>query len=78
MPSIDYQGRYFAIGKSTESTACIRFPVKASTPQAAKNFADRTVLELLPGWERGYVTIKKGKKLTSHYLVRPNAKPQAK
>ncbi len=73
MPSIDYSGRFhaYAVSTSKGSRGAVGFPIKASSLHAARNFANREILKLLPGWTYGTVTIRKdGKQVASHVMRR--------
>ncbi len=72
MPSIDYGGKFFVVARSTakRSRAAIRFPIKASRLSTARRFADRQVLDLLPGWTCGPVRLMRGQKCVDAWVLR--------
>ena len=73
MPTVDHSGRFHARGVCTDkdSRGALGFPIKASTLKAARNFASREILEMLPGWNRGTgVMFKDGKRVESYRLIR--------
>ena len=73
MPSIDYTGRFYARGVCTDKGArgALGFPVKAARASTARRFADKEILDMLPGWERGTVVLlKDGKRVDSWILIR--------
>ena len=76
MPAIDHTGQYHvrAVATAKGSTAAIGFPIKASRVSTARRFADKMILELLPGWTRGRVTlVKDGQRVLAWVLSRSAA-----
>ena len=71
MSAIDYSGRFHARGVCTDkgSSGALGFPIKASTLQAARDFANQTILDLLPGWGCGSVRILEDGKFVESYLL---------
>ena len=72
MPAIDYTGLFHARAVSTAkgTTGALGFPIKASRPVTAKRFANRTILELLPGWKVGTVVLNKNRKRVDSWVLR--------
>ena len=75
MPAIDYTGRFYARGKSTskEGRAGIGFPIKASRASTAMRFAEKMILELLPGWTCGVVRLQENGRVIHTRIVRRTA-----
>lgn len=61
MPTIDDTGRFHARGVCTDKGKCgaVGFPIRTSRASTAKRFANKMILELLPGWQCGTVVLKK-------------------
>jgi hypothetical protein len=79
MPSIDYSGPYHARAVATDkdSRAGIGFPIKASGVGPAMRFADKMIVELLPGWTVGTVRLTKhGTVIRTWILRRDENKPR--
>jgi hypothetical protein len=59
MATIEYAGNWRARATSTDQgkRAAVGFPITASSTAEAKQFAARMVLELLPGWTVGSVSL---------------------
>ena len=72
MPAIDYTGRFHACGRSTskDSRAAIGFPIQASRVNTAQRFAEKMILELLPGWVCGVVRLEKDGRLIHTWVLR--------
>ena len=72
MPAIDYTGLFHARGVSTakDSTAAIGFPIKASRTSTSRRFANKIILEWLPGWEVGTVVLSKNRKRVDSWVLR--------
>lgn len=72
MPTIDYAGRFHARGACFDkgSRAALGFPIKASRSSTARNFANKEILELLPGWGHGRVLLTNDGKFLDSWILR--------
>lgn len=61
MPAIDHHGKWHVKARSN-TTAAIGFPISAARLSTARRFAERMVLELLPGWVRGRLWLTRNRK----------------
>ena len=78
MPSINYTGRFYAKGSCTSKGchAALGFPIKASRATTARRFADKMLLDLLPGWTTGTVRLTRdGLHIDAWLLTRPQKPP---
>ncbi|KKN38354.1 hypothetical protein LCGC14_0754290 [marine sediment metagenome] len=72
MPTMDSTGLFYARGVPTAkgSRAALGFPIRASRASTARRFADKMILELLPGWDTGVVALTRNAKRVDSWLLK--------